>query len=100
MGGVGRDGGEVHFTARCQLGQARRVQGQRGTDFRVTADGLPVIEKDNGLPVGGYLDRALADSLGQDTLDIAFDSRALQPVSHAIAAIGHGIRVAEEPSLL
>ena len=100
MGTVGADWGEVHGATGGELCQARSVQGKCRANFRIAAYGLAVVEQNYRLAVGGYLDGAKTDALGQNTLDIALDSRPLQAVAHAVTAVRDSISVAEKATLL
>src|SRR6056297_2648501 len=81
------DRGEVDRRTGCLLRQLRAVQRQCRTDFRVTANGLTVIEQDDGLPICRNLYCALADALREYALNIAANSRTSEPVAHAIGAL-------------
>jgi hypothetical protein len=91
---------EIHAGARRQLTEARGVQRQRGTDLRVAADGLAIIEQHDRLAIRRNLDRPETDTLGQDARNVAADDGSFQPIAHAIAALRHAEPAAEKAPLL
>ena len=46
-------------------------------------------EKDDGLPVGRYLDRAQRHSFGQHVAGVPIERRAAQAQAHAVGVLPH-----------
>src|SRR5690606_16087155 len=91
-----RNGLEMKAAARCPLGQS--VQAARGdcAQFRIAANGLPVVQQYDGLAICWHLDGSQAGAFCKKTVARHVDCRAAQVGAHAVGLWSQGVRVAEE----
>lgn len=61
----------------------------QGTNDRIAADGLPVCQENNGLPVGGNLNRTIGEPAGDEFCELlTLDGLSLKTVAHAVGLRG------------
>ncbi len=89
LGAFQAERGQAQDGAGWALRQPRhRLRGERA-EARVAADGLAVVEQDDGLAVGRHLDGAQRDAFGNHVAAPALQARAEQAHAHAVGAVVH-----------
>src|ERR1700731_364201 len=85
-----RNFAKTNSIAGTQLGGDRKIDGDHVRDFRIAADGLAIIEKQNRFAVRWDLDCAGRHRFGKK-IDIlaSFETRTIQPNSHSVGIWRH-----------
>ncbi len=88
---------EAHLVPRLQLAQQPEVGGDDVGDLGVAAGGLAVAQHNDGLALGGHLDGAEGDAVGDDVaVGDVLDDGAVQTAAHAVKLVGDGVGLAQE----